>query len=645
VSQTKADAVYIRRALEKADLNAVKLTLFHITRDEAYAALPVAAKMDDRQRAWLLDRATAWLEKNQGPGTLPEPPDAELRRMMDMVAGGKMGDLEFEARRDLTGFKPFPYMAEWEGKKPRIPEGFMVAIIGSGFAGITAGIQLEQLGIPYTLFERRPEPGGVWSINRYPDVRVDTISITYEFLFEREHTWSEYFGRGPEVRSYLRYVSEKYGVFKNSRFNHDLKRATFDEKRDLWTLELDTPEGPKTVEVNAVISGAGLFATPKIVDFPAKDTFKGRIVHTARWDDNLDLKGKRVAVIGNGSTGVQLLSAVAREAKHVSVFQRTPQWVSPRDKYGLPVEPEINWLVKNFRGYRDWWRYCQTAALFETHALMTVDPEWQAKGGKVNQQSDAMRDVLIEYIKQETGGRQDLIDKLIPDYAPFSRRPVVDNGWYRALARDNVELVTDGIKRFVPEGIETADGKIRECDVIITATGFDIIQYLAPSQYIGRGGADLHDRWTKGDGPRAYIGIMVPDFPNMFMIYGPNSQPVSGGPAQPVWHSTWVAFSAKCIMRMLQEGKTRVEVKKDAYERYNVALDQEARKLIQMSKEGGIEKNYYVNRAYNRLRVNAPWYSPYYYRLCNDVGDDVLEITNGSGQRHGAVMERERQPA
>jgi len=639
VSQEKKDSAFIRSALEKADLNAVKLTLFHITRDEAYAALPLAANMDEKQRAGLLDRAVAWLVTNQGPGKLTEPPEAELRRMMNMVTGGEMGDLEFEARRDLTGFKAFPYMAEWEGKKPKIPENFKVVIIGSGFAGITAGIQLEQLGIPYTLYERRSEPGGVWSINRYPDVRVDTISITYEFLFEKEHTWSEYFGRGPEVRNYLRYVSEKYGVWKNSHFNHDLTHAAFDEKRDLWVLQFDTPNGPKTVEANAIISGAGLFATPKVVNFPGRDTFKGKIVHTARWDDALDLKGKRVAVIGNGSTGVQLLGAVAHEAKQVSVFQRTPQWVSPRDKYGKPVETEINWLVKNFPGYRDWWRYVQSAALFETHALMTVDREWQAKGGKVNAQSDAMRDVLTDYIKTETGGRQDLIEKLIPDYAPFSRRPVVDNGWYRALARDNVELVTEGIKQFVPAGIETVDGKVREFDVIITATGFDVVQYLAPSQYIGKGGVDLHARWAKGDGPRAYVGIMVPDFPNLFMIYGPNSQPVSGGPAQPVWHSTWVSFAAKCIMRMLEQGKSRAEVRRDAFDRYNAALDQEALKLIQMSKEGGIEQNYYVNQQYNRLQVNAPWYSPYYYRICSQVGDDVLELSGSP--RASAAREHE----
>ena len=644
MSQEKADASFIRNALEKADLNAVKLTLFHITRDEDYAALPIAANMNETQRAWLLGRATAWLEKNQGPGTLTEPPEAELRRMMDMVTGGKMGDIEFEARRDLTGFKAFPYMAQWEGKKPNIPKDFTVAVIGSGFAGITAGIQLGQLGIPYTVYERRAEPGGVWSINRYPDVRVDTISITYEYLFEKDHTWTEYFGRGPEVRKYLRYISEKYGVWKNSRFNHDMKQASFDEARNLWVLKIDTPDGLKTVEANAIISGAGLFATPRIIDFPGRDTFKGKIVHTARWDDELDLKGKRVAVIGNGSTGVQLLSPVARDAKHVSVFQRTPQWVSPRDKYGKPVEPEINWLVKNFRGYRDWWRYAQSSALFETHALMTVDREWQAKGGKVNAQSDAMRGVLTEYIKTETGGRQDLIDKLIPDYAPFSRRPVVDNGWYRALARDNVELVTDSIKRFVPEGIETTDGKVREFDVIITATGFDIVQYLAPSQYTGRGGVDLHARWTQKDGPRAYLGIMVPDFPNMFMIYGPNSQPVSGGPAQPVWHSTWVSFAAKCIMRMLEAGKACIEVTHEAHDRYNAALDEEAQKLIQMSKEGGIERNYYVNSEHGRLQANAPWYAPYFYHLCNKVDGDDLVVA-GDAKAGSGPAPRERQTA
>ncbi|MGA2304933.1 MAG: NAD(P)/FAD-dependent oxidoreductase, partial [Acidimicrobiales bacterium] len=167
--------------------------------------------------------------------------------------------------------------------------------------------------------------------------------------------------------------------------------------------------------------------------------------------------------------------------------------------------------------------------------------------------------------------------------------------------------------RFTPKGIETQDGTLYDVDVIVTATGFEVIKYLWPTEYIGKDGVSIHDFWSK-DGPRAYLGMMTPNFPNMFMIYGPNSQPVSGGTGLPIWYVIWAAYSAQCIVRMLEEGHSRVEVKEEAYERYNKALDAEAAKLILLQEEGAPDKNYYVNE-FGRLQVNAPWYGPEYHRM------------------------------
>jgi 4-hydroxyacetophenone monooxygenase len=622
---TTVDSAFIRRGVELADLNAVRVALYQHTHDPEIAALPVAAQLDDAGRELLIGKAVAWLEQHAAAGMPEEPPEDELRVLMNMATGDDMGDLEFASRRELPAFKPFPLTTTWTGPKPDIPEGFQVAVIGSGFSGIAMAVQLELLGIPYVVLERRPEPGGTWSVNRYPDIRVDTISITYEFAFEKAYRWSEYFGRGAEVRGYLDHVSKKYGVHANTRFNRELKRATFDEDRDVWVLELDTPDGLEVVEANAIVNAVGTFTNPKFPNFEGKELFEGQIVHPARWPDDLDLTGKRVAIIGNGSTGVQLLAPIAEDAAQVHVFQRTPQWISPRDKYGQPVEPEVRWLLDNFPGYWNWWRYMAIAALFGTHGFLIPDDEWVAQGGKFNPMNDKLRDDLTAYIKVQTGGRQDLIDRLIPDYAPFSRRPVVDNGWYRALTRDNVELVTDGIVRFTPAGIETDDGQVREVDVVITATGFEVVEYLAPTQYTGRRGVKLHDFWSV-DGPRAYLGMMVPNFPNMFMLYGPNSQPLSGGTGLPVWYVIWSAYSAQCIVRMIEEGKSRVEIAKDAYDRYNEALDKEASKLLLLREEGAPSKNYYVNPN-GRLQVNAPWYGPEYHRMCTQVDWDDIDLS------------------
>ncbi len=616
---------FIRRAIELADLNAVRVALFALTGDPEIAALPPAAELDAPSRELLITKAVDWLEKEAGPRKLDEPAEAELRRLMNMATGEEMPDLEFQARRDLPAFKDFPWMANWTAAQRQIPEGFQVIIIGSGFSGIAMGVQLEILGIPYVILERRDEPGGTWNVNRYPDVRVDTISITYEYSFEKNYPWSEYFGRGAEVRQYLDYISRKYGTRQHTLFGHDLKRATFDENAQTWKLEVDTPAGLRTFSANMLVNAVGTFANPKIPRFPSQETFEGTIVHPARWPDDLDVTDKRVAVIGNGSTGVQLLSPVAASAQQVFVFQRTPQWISPRDRYGKAVEPEIRWLLNNFPGYWNWWHYMAIAGLFQTHRLLILDEEWKAQGGKVNPANDKMRADLTAYITAQTGGRQDLIDKLIPDYAPFSRRAVVDNGWYRALTRDNVQLVTDDIARLTPKGIETADGTVHEVDVIITATGYDVIKYLWPAEYVGEDGLNLHDFWSK-DGPRAYLGMMVPKFPNMFTIYGPNSQAVSGGSALPSWYVIWSAYAAQCIVRAIEQGKSKVEVKEAAYERYNEALDAESKNLLIMKEEGAPEKNYYVNE-FGRLQVNVPWYGPEYHRMCTEIEWADIDIS------------------
>jgi 4-hydroxyacetophenone monooxygenase len=618
------DSAFIRRAVELADLNAVRVALYQQTHDPEVGALPVAAELDDAGRELLISRAVEWLEEHAGPGMPAEPPEPELRVLMNMATREEMGDLEFHARRELPAFKPFPMMTDWTSGTPEVSDGFKVAVIGSGFSGLAMAVQLERLGIPYVVLERRPEPGGTWSINRYPDIRVDTISITYEFAFEKEHRWSEYFGPGAEVREYLEMVSKKYGVYENTRFEHDLKSATFDEARDVWVLEVATPNGIETIEANAIVNAVGTFANPRFPQFPDQESFEGEILHPARWPAGFDASGKRVAIIGNGSTGVQLLAPIAEDAEQVFVFQRTPQWISPRDKYGQPVEPEVRWLLDNFPGYWNWWRYMAIAALFGTHGYLMHDPEWVEQGGKFNRMNDQLRDMLTAYIEAQTDGRQDLIDRLIPDYAPFSRRPVVDNGWYRALTRDNVELVTDGIARITPTGIETDDGTVREVDAIVSATGFEVAKYLWPAQYTGKGGVNLHDLWSV-DGPRAYLGMMVPSFPNMFMLYGPNSQPLSGGTGLPVWYVLWSAYAAQCLVRMLEQGKSRVEVSEDAYTSYNEALDKEASKLLLMREEGAPDKNYYVNGS--RLQVSAPWYGPEYHRMCSQVDWDDIYIS------------------
>ena len=622
------DTEFIRRGIELADLNAVRVALYQQTKDPELTELPMALALDDAQRELLVSKAVAWLEKNASPEVLlPEPSEDELRELCNLATKEEMSDLDFTARRELPAFNDFPWFTQWEGDKPEIPEDFHAVVVGSGFSGMAMAIQLSMLEIPYTVVERRPEPGGTWTINRYPDIRVDTISITYEYNFEKNYPWSEYFGRGPEVRGYLDHISDKYGVKENTRFAHDLKSAIWDTDRNRWVLQMDSPEGAVTMEANVIVNAVGKFANPNIVDFPGRDSFNGQIIHPSRWPEDLDLTGKRVAVIGNGSTGVQMLQPIAEAAEQVYVYQRTPQWISPRPKYGDPIEPEVRWLLDNFPGFWHWWRYMAIAALFQTHKMLIPDEDWKGEGGHFNQVNDALRDTLTAYIKDQVDGDQELIDKLMPEYAPFSRRPVVDNGWYRSLTRDNVELITDPITEFSPSGIETADGTLYQVDIIVSATGFEVEKYLWPAKYVGDNGTNVHDFWSK-DGARAYLGMMVPHYPNMWMLYGPNSQPLSGGTGLPAWYVIWSSYAAQQIVKMLREGKSRVSVTDEAYERYNEALDKEASQLLLLQDEGAPEKNYYVNTktAQPRLQTSAPWYGPEFHRMCTEVDWGDIEL-------------------
>jgi len=623
--ETTVDAAFIRRAVEASDLAALRAALYQASGDPELAALGPVAKLGPAERARLVERAAHLLETDLPRYTLRVPSDEELRRLMDLVLGVPTRDEHFAVRRGLLGFEKFPFLFDPGPAMPKIPDGFEVAIIGAGLAGIAMAVQLAKLGIPFVVYERRRDVGGVWSINRYPDIRVDTLSITYEYTFEDQHPWQEYFARGAEVRGYVESVARKYGVFERIRFEHDLERATFDEARSAWHLTLRRADGSRVERrVPVVVTASGLFSTPKLPDIPGIDAFEGTILHPTQWTSDHDVRGKRVAVVGNGSTGVQLLAPVAAEATQVHVFQRTPQWISPRANYGRAVEPEVRWLLDHVPGYWNWCRYTSAIGLFTWHEdFLVPDPGWERQGGRITKKSDELRAILTGYIREQVGDRPDLIARLVPDYAPMLRRPVVDNGWYRALTRDNVELVDSGIARLTSRGIETVDGRHRDVDLIVFATGYDVVKYLWPAEYQGRDGRKLAEFW--GDDPRAYLGMLVPHFPNLFMLYGPNSQPVSGGISLPSWFQIWAAYVAQCLVAMFERGSASVSVTESAFAAFNERLDAEAAGMAFGADPGSAGKNYYLN-AHGRLQVNTPFETADLYALQKAPDFDDLEL-------------------
>ena len=422
------DRDYIRRAVGFSDLAALRIAIFQACGDPEIARLGPVATLSEEDRARLVDRCVELIASDLDSWELRTPSDDEINTMLDMVLGVPTSEGDFELRKMVLSFEDFPGFADWTTPGTKAPKDFHVAIIGGGFNGIATGVQLEQLGIDFTLYERREELGGTWSIHKYPDIRVDTLSASYEFSFEKNYQWTEYFARGPEVKAYLTHIATKFGVMDHVAFEHDLVEARFNDETKLWHVTFRLPDGSTVSrDVNVIVSAAGLFANPNLPDFPGIEDFGGLVIHPSRWPEGVDLSDKRVGVIGNGSTGVQLLARVAEMSKHVEMFQRTPQWISPRDKYGQHVEPEITWLLGAVPGYWNWCRITSIMHLFNFDKDFLIrDEEFEKSGGQISAKSEFVRNMLLDYIATETGGRQDLIDKLIPDYAPMVRRPIVE---------------------------------------------------------------------------------------------------------------------------------------------------------------------------------------------------------------------------
>jgi 4-hydroxyacetophenone monooxygenase len=350
-----------------------------------------------------------------------------------------------------------------------------------------------------------------------------------------------------------------------------------------------------------LISASGLFSTPKPPRIPGVETFGGKMFHTTAWDHSYDFSGKRVAVIGTGSTGSQLVRAIAAKADHLAIYQRTPHWVNPVRGYRDPVSAELRWLLDNMPGYRNWFTYHQFASALQTQSFQYIDPEWRKSGGLINEKNDQMREMLQAFIRSKVGDRDDLYDRLVPKYAPMSRRLVIDNDWYDTLMLPNVELVSGPVDRFTKTGIVSTDGKNRDFDLVVLSTGFDVERYLWPVEYHGRDGVQLQDLWG-ADGARAHLTMTIPGFPNFMILYGPNAGTVVGS-----FHSWIEILSRYCcqlITHCIESGVGSFEVKNPVYRDYNAKMDEALKRLLLEDQGGG--GGYYLN-SHGRPGVTMPW--------------------------------------
>lgn len=447
-----------------------------------------------------------------------------------------------------------------------------VAVIGSGFAGIAAAYRLQQAGLDFTLFEKNSEIGGVWWENTYPGCRLDTPNFAYSLSFAQKQDWTQQFSQQPEILRYLLDVTRRTGIRPNLRLNTEVEKLEFDDTRAEWKVTARGADGREYVEhFSFVITAMGLLNRPHIPDFPGIDAFKGEIIHSAAWREDVSVEGKRVALIGTGASAFQIGPEIYKQVSHLHVFQRNPAWMLPTPTYHDDLKPGMQWLLKHVPHYGSWVRFWQFWIGVEGRLhLVEVDPAWQHEVS-ISAGNEALRQECLAALREQFADRPDLLEHVTPNYPPGAKRMLRDNGtWPEMLKSEQVSLVTQEISHITEDAIYTKDGKSYPVDLVICATGFKAADFLYPLKVTGRSGLDLHAFW-EGD-CRAYLGISVPGFPNLFMTSGPNTGVVVNGSA--IFSSECqVEYTLRTIHHVLKNGHKSVDCKPGPYAQYNAYID------------------------------------------------------------------------
>lgn len=624
LSALAADPAALRAALAEADAATLMLVLVQLTGDHGLlerarphitGPMNYHETMPEELRAEIRERlADTLLDYARTGRPLPPLPEGDFLQDMLSTAVGEYVSADYTAmmREDLEAAQPDPRGLIWRTRpEPATLESFPVVIIGAGMSGVCAAIRLGQAGIPFTLIEKNAAVGGSWYENFYPGCGVDTPNHFYSYSFELNHEWSHFFAKRDELWTYFERATDKYGIREHIRFETEVSAATYDGATGTWDVATRDASGAVShIKARAVISAVGVLNRPKLPDIEGRETFAGTALHTAQWQEGLDLAGKRVVMIGTGASGQQVGPTIAPEVAKLTILQRSPHWVVPNPNYFAEVSEGMKWVLAHVPFFARWYRFQLFWAFADgLHASLQVDPAWDDGGKSINQVNARHRQFMERYLRSKLAGRDDLIAKCTPGYPPYGKRILVDNNWYDMLLRPNVDLVTGGIAKIVPEGVVMADGTLIEADVIIYATGFQASKMLAPMTITGEGGRDLHQVWGPDDAT-AYIGTMVPGFPNFFMLMGPNTGLAHGGN---------VIFITECQMRLiltalrevLEQGAKAIDVKPEAHDAYVADVDERHARMVWTHK--GLT-NWYRNDA-GRVFALLPYRLVDYWKM------------------------------
>ncbi|MCR5875609.1 NAD(P)/FAD-dependent oxidoreductase [Phenylobacterium sp. J426] len=625
--------------LKDAHLPALMAALVHVTGDKAWLksewtptynplarddiGIPEAEQAKVREAA----KAAILAHLEGKPIQLRDPDPATLRRMIDFVAGAPIPESYADFLTDELA------LAGKSSKDPQFDQPKLqaaarklkVLVIGAGMSGLLAGIRLSQAGVPFEIVDKNADVGGTWYENTYPGCRVDNSNHMYSYSFEPNHFWPQHFSTQPVLLSYFRGIAEKYDLRKHIRFETFVDEVAWDEARNVWRARLRGKDGKiETVEANAVISAVGQLNRPKFPDLEGLGSFEGPAFHSAEWRHDVELTGKRVAVIGTGASAYQFVPEIAPDVAELKVFQRTPPWGLPVPHYHEDVAEGKKWLLEHVPFYDKWYRFWLFWMVTDGFLPMVKsDPAWNGGPRAVGPENAMLREMVEQSFAAQLADRPDLLPKITPDYPIGGKRAVLDNGvWLAALKRRNVELITDKIARIDPKGVVTADGVLHEVDVLIYGTGFQASNFLSFLKVKGRGGRELHDEW--GGDARAYLGVTIPGYPNLFLTYGPNTNIVVNGSII-FFSECAIRYIVGCLKLLAETGASAMEPKREVHDAFNAKVDQ--------ANEGWAWGSPHVSswykNAFGRVSQNWPFELIDYWRatLAPNPDDYVLERT------------------
>ncbi|MDG2277029.1 MAG: NAD(P)/FAD-dependent oxidoreductase [Pseudomonadales bacterium] len=634
MEQSQSDDGLFAQAIEIANIPTLLMVLVQLTGEERWLEPPYRPTrlrgMGDNDTGGLTDAAqlevreaalTAILAWRAGkPTAIPDPSNDMLVRMLSVTMAEDVPSEYGNMTAAQLGQLPF-----LDHTPIDTPANFSVVIIGAGVSGLCAAINLDAAGIPFTVYEKSATVGGVWWDNRYPGAGVDTPNHLYSYSFA-SYDWKKYFALRDELHTYLEDVASRFDVKKNVHFNTEVNTTTYQAAKHRWAVEVTHADGShETVHASLVISAAGIFNPPVYPEVEGLAEFTGKSWHSAQWPDNADLTGKRVAIVGNGASCMQIAPEIQNDVASLTIFQRSNHWAAPFEQFRREVPEPLRFLMNEVPLYQAWYRVRLGWTFNDRiHNALQKDPNWPHPERALNAQNDAHRAYFTEYVTKELGDRADeLLNSVLPTYPPFGKRMLMDNGWYRMLRNPQVNLVTDSVQRIEENRLITGSGTEYEADVLIIATGFDVLRFITTYEAVGRSGRSLREVW-EDDNAKAYMGTVIPDFPNFFTLYGPNLQPGHGGSLIFVIEMQ-MHYIMDVIRKMTSAGLRSVECRQEVHDAYNEGVDDAHKNMVWT--HSGVQ-SYYRNPR-GRIVVNSPYRNVDFFDMTHtaDLADYLTEQT------------------